>query len=59
LPPQKTIYCTIDHCFLEVATEWKLLTEDYVMGVAHIITRRTAILKILSYESKINTFLRR
>jgi len=31
LPPQKTI----DYCFLEVATQWELFTEDYVMGVAH------------------------
>jgi len=22
---------TIDRCFLEVATQWKLLTEDYVI----------------------------
>jgi len=28
----------IDYCFfLEVATQWKLLTKDYVMGVARIM----------------------
>jgi len=28
---------TIDYGFLEVPTQWKLLTEDYVIGVAHIM----------------------
>jgi len=27
---------TIDYCFSGVATQWKLLTEDYVMGAVHI-----------------------
>jgi len=45
---------TIDYCFLLVATQWKLLTEDYVMGVAHIIMNLELDNKIfiLSYESK-------
>jgi len=33
LPLQKSI----DYCFLGVTTQRKLLTEDYVMSVAHIM----------------------